>query len=72
MPALTGARVAYIEQHAHFQDDITMKQSDWEKVIAAAMGPASEYLKSLPDRAVYRPVADPEELRKLFGGPLPP
>jgi glutamate/tyrosine decarboxylase-like PLP-dependent enzyme len=48
-----------------------MKQSDWEKVIAAAMGPASEYLKSLPDRTVYRLVADPEELRKLFGGPLP-
>lgn len=48
-----------------------MKRSDWEKVIAAAMGPASEYLKSLPDRLVYCPVADPEELRKLFGGPLP-
>lgn len=48
-----------------------MKRSDWEKVIAAAMGPASEYLKSLPDRAVYRPVADPAEIRNLFGGPLP-
>ena len=47
-----------------------MQQSDWEKVIEAAIGPAARYLQSLPDRPVYRP-ADPEEIRALIGGPLP-
>ena len=47
-----------------------MQQSDWEKVIEAAIGPATRYLQSLPDRPVYRP-ADPEEIRALIGGPLP-
>ena len=47
-----------------------LKQSDWDKVIAAAMEPAASYLKSLPERAVYRP-ADPDEIRSLLGGPLP-
>ena len=47
-----------------------MRQSDWEKVIEAAIGPATSYLESLPDRRVYRPT-DPEEIRALIGGPLP-
>ncbi len=47
-----------------------MRQSDWEKVIEAAMGPAARYLRSLPDRPVYRPT-DPEDIRALVGGPLP-
>ncbi|MCZ6857242.1 MAG: pyridoxal-dependent decarboxylase [Gemmatimonadetes bacterium] len=47
-----------------------MRQSDWERVIEAAMGPASRYLKSLPHRPVYRPT-DPDEIRSLVGGPLP-
>ena len=34
------------------------------------MGPAVRYLRSLPDRPVYRP-ADPEDIRALVGGPLP-
>lgn len=34
------------------------------------MGPASEYLESLPERPVYRPT-DPDELRDLLGGPFP-
>ena len=48
-----------------------MKQSEWERVIDAAIGPAKEYLESLPSRAVYRPVDDPGEIRGLVGGPLP-
>ncbi|MGZ5382758.1 MAG: pyridoxal phosphate-dependent decarboxylase family protein [Acidimicrobiia bacterium] len=47
-----------------------MRQSDWEKVIEAAIGPATRYFESLPDRRVYRPT-DPEEIRALIGGPLP-
>ena len=47
-----------------------MRQSDWEKVIEAAIGPAADYLESLPERPVYRP-ADPDEIRALVGGPLP-
>ncbi len=47
-----------------------MRQSDWEKVIEAANGPATEYLQSLPNRPVYRPT-DPGEIRALLGGPLP-
>lgn len=47
-----------------------MRQSDWEKVIEAAIGPATRYFESLPDRRVYRPT-DPEEIRALVGGPLP-
>jgi glutamate/tyrosine decarboxylase-like PLP-dependent enzyme len=47
-----------------------LQQSDWEKVIEAAIGPATRYLQSLPDRPVYRP-ADPDEIRALIGGPLP-
>ncbi|GMQ86500.1 MAG: aminotransferase class V-fold PLP-dependent enzyme [Acidimicrobiia bacterium] len=47
-----------------------MRQSDWGRVIEAAMGPASRYLESLPERAVYRPT-DPDEIRSLVGGPLP-
>lgn len=47
-----------------------MKQSDWVKVIEAAMGPAADYLASLPDRPVYKPT-DPEEIRALLGGPIP-
>ena len=48
-----------------------MKQSDWKAVIDAAMGPAIEYLESLPERPVFRPVANPEEIRQVVGGPLP-
>jgi glutamate/tyrosine decarboxylase-like PLP-dependent enzyme len=47
-----------------------MKQSDWRAVIAAAMGPAADYLASLPDRSVYKPT-DPKEIRALLGGPIP-
>ncbi len=47
-----------------------MRQSDWDKVIEAATGPAAEYLHSLPDRPVYRP-ADPRDIRALLGGALP-
>jgi glutamate/tyrosine decarboxylase-like PLP-dependent enzyme len=47
-----------------------VRQSDWERVIEAATGPAARYLRSLPDRPVYRP-ADPDEIRALVGGPLP-
>jgi glutamate/tyrosine decarboxylase-like PLP-dependent enzyme len=47
-----------------------VQQSDWERVIAAAIGPATRYLQSLPERPVYRP-ADPDEIRELIGGPLP-
>ena len=46
-----------------------MKESDWERVIAAAMEPASRYLESLPERAVHRPT-DPNEIRDIIGGPL--
>lgn len=48
-----------------------MKQSDWDKVIAAAVEPAASYLASLPDRRVFQPVADPGEIRDLVGGPFP-
>lgn len=48
-----------------------MKQSDWDKVIAAAMEPAASYLASLPERKVFQPVADPGEIRDLAGGPFP-
>ena len=34
------------------------------------MGPAAAYLSSLPERTVYRPT-DPDEIRKLLGGPFP-
>lgn len=47
-----------------------MRQSDWDKIISAAMGPASAYLASLPDRPVYQPT-DPDEIRARLGGPLP-
>ena len=47
-----------------------MRQSNWEQVIEAAMGPASRYLGSLPVRSVYRPT-DPDEIRSLVGGPTP-
>ena len=47
-----------------------MLQSNWKAVIDAAIGPASSYLESLPDRHVYRP-AEPDEIRSLVGGPLP-
>jgi glutamate/tyrosine decarboxylase-like PLP-dependent enzyme len=47
-----------------------VNQSDWASVIQAAMGPASDYLESLPDRPVYRPT-DPNEIRHLLGGRLP-
>ena len=47
-----------------------VRDSDWEKVIEAAIGPAARYLRSLPDRPVYRP-ADAQEIRTLLGGPLP-
>ena len=47
-----------------------MRQSNWDKVIEAAMGPAARYLESLPGRPVYRPT-DPAEIRALIGGPLP-
>lgn len=47
-----------------------MRQSEWEKVIEAAIGPATRYLRSLPDRPVYRPT-DPVEIRDLIGGSLP-
>lgn len=47
-----------------------MRQSDWTKVISAAMEPAADYLSSLPDRSVYRPT-EPDEIRSLLGGPLP-
>lgn len=48
-----------------------MQQSDWARVIAAAMGPAAEYLDSLPTRRVYRPVENPEEIEAIVGGSLP-
>lgn len=47
-----------------------MRQSNWDEVIAAAMGPAASYLESLPERTVYRPT-DPDQIRALLGGPLP-
>ena len=47
-----------------------MRRSDWDKVIEAAVGPATRYLQSLPDRPAYRST-DPEEIRALIGGPLP-
>lgn len=50
---------------------MAMKRSAWDKVIQAAMGPASEYLDSLPDRKVFQPVADAAEIHAIVGGPLP-
>lgn len=47
-----------------------MNQSDWDGIIRAAMGPASDYLESLPERPVYRPT-DPDEIRALLGGAFP-
>jgi len=47
-----------------------VRQSDWEKVIDAAIDPATRYLRTLPDRPVYR-LTDPAEARTLIGGPLP-
>ncbi|MFC2153087.1 pyridoxal phosphate-dependent decarboxylase family protein [Actinomycetota bacterium] len=47
-----------------------MKESDWERVVEAAMEPAIDYLASLPERAVYKP-ADPDEIRAVLGGDLP-
>lgn len=47
-----------------------MRESDWDAIIQAAMGPAASYLSSLPDRPVYRPT-DPDEIRALLDGPLP-
>lgn len=47
-----------------------MRSTDWRRVIAAAMEPATEYLESLPDRRVYRPTT-PDEVRAAVGGPLP-
>ena len=46
-----------------------MKESDWEGVVEAAMEPASGYLASLPERAVYRPT-EPDEIRAVVGGAL--
>jgi glutamate/tyrosine decarboxylase-like PLP-dependent enzyme len=51
--------------------EVYVKQSNWDAVIEAAMTPASEYLNSLPDRKVFQPVEDPEEIRQAVGGPLP-
>jgi glutamate/tyrosine decarboxylase-like PLP-dependent enzyme len=48
-----------------------MKNSDWKRVIDAAIAPAISYLESLPDRPVYQPVADPAEIREALGGPIP-
>ncbi len=47
-----------------------MRQSEWDEVIEAAMSPASSYLASLSERAVYRPT-DPDDIRAILGGPLP-
>ena len=47
-----------------------MLQSNWKAVIDAAIGPATSYLESLPERNVYRP-AEPDEIHALLGGPLP-
>ena len=47
-----------------------MRESDWDDVIASAMGPATGYLASLQERPVYRPT-DPDDIRALVGGPLP-
>jgi glutamate/tyrosine decarboxylase-like PLP-dependent enzyme len=47
-----------------------VRQSEWDEVIEAAMSPASSYLASLPERAVYRPT-DPDDIRAVLGGPLP-
>jgi glutamate/tyrosine decarboxylase-like PLP-dependent enzyme len=48
---------------------LIVKESDWERVVEAAMEPASGYLASLPRRAVYRPT-DPDEIRAVVGGAL--
>jgi hypothetical protein len=48
-----------------------MRQSEWGRVIAAAMGPAAENLDSLPTRHVYRSVHDQEEIRAIVVGLLP-
>ena len=48
-----------------------MRQSDWDRVIRAAVEPAAAFLESLPNRRVYRRVEDPEEIRSVVGGPLP-
>ena len=47
-----------------------MLRSNWKAVIDAAMGPASDYLESLPDRRVYR-MAEPAEIHSSIGGSLP-
>lgn len=47
-----------------------MRQSDWRKVIDAAVEAADRYLGSLPERSVYRPT-DPEDIRSVLNVPLP-
>lgn len=47
-----------------------MKQSDWEAILDSFNGPALSYLRSLPNRQVYRQV-DPAEIYAAVGGPLP-
>jgi len=47
-----------------------VQQADWDGVIRAAMGPAFDYLESLPERPVYRPT-NPDEIRALLNGPFP-
>ncbi|MBW3661479.1 MAG: aspartate aminotransferase family protein [Actinobacteria bacterium] len=47
-----------------------MRESDWQGVLDAVREPALAYLRSLPDRRVYRPT-DPEEILASMGGPLP-
>jgi glutamate/tyrosine decarboxylase-like PLP-dependent enzyme len=47
-----------------------MKQSNWQAILEAAMGPALKYLESLPDRRVYS-TAEAAEIRSVVGRPLP-
>jgi glutamate/tyrosine decarboxylase-like PLP-dependent enzyme len=48
-----------------------MRTSDWRAVIDAAIGPATEYLDSLPTRRVLPSVSSPDDIRQLLGGPVP-
>ena len=47
-----------------------MKQSDWSRVTAAAMGPALEYLEALHHAPVFREVEDAAEIRRAIGDVL--